>query len=114
MFNVHKEILNHWEGFLSRINNQLTEQTKLCIMLKGFCHVVTSSFGCKCSVEPHISLTHYASSSSLVITYSRSLSFQTLRSLDHGGRGLIINFYNPATLHNTQFTLGHSKHLENK
>lgn len=92
MFNVHVEILNHREGFLSRINNQLAEQTKPCIMLKCCCHTVPRSFGGRDCVELRISLTHSLYSSLLVITYSRSLSFQTLRSLDRG-LGLLIHFY---------------------
>lgn len=82
MFNVHVEILNHWEGFLSRINNQLTEQTKLGIMLKCVCHTEAGTFGGRGCVEPCISWTLSIYSSLLVITYSRSLSFQTLRSPD--------------------------------
>lgn len=83
MFNAHVQILNHWEGFLWRINNQLPEQMKLCIMLKCIHQVEPSSFSGRCCVEPYISLNHSASSPSLVIMYSRLLSFQTLRPLVH-------------------------------
>ena len=76
-------LLNHWEGFLWRINNQLLEQMKLCIMLKCIHQVEPSSFSGRCCVELYISLNHSASSPSLVIMYSRLLSFQTLRPLVH-------------------------------
>lgn len=59
MFNVHVGILNHWEASLSRINNPLTEKTKLCIMLKGIRCEVPSSFGDRAFVEPCISLMHF-------------------------------------------------------
>lgn len=114
MFKVHVGILNHWEGFLSRISNQLPEKTKLCIMLKCICQVVPSSFDARClGVEPNISLTHSASSSWLIIMHSGSFSFQIWRPLDHG-RDLIIHFHNPTALYNTWCTLAHSKHLGNK
>ena len=110
MFNAHIEILNHQEGFLSRINNQLSEQMKLCITLQCILQVEPSSFSGRCCVVPHISLNHSASSPSLVIMSSRFLSFQSLRPLVHDS-DVIIHFYYPTTLYNTWCTLGLSKHL---
>lgn len=100
IFNVHIETLNHQEGFFLRTNNQLTEQIKFCIILKYIGHVVPSFFDDRGYVVPWSSLTCFVYSSSLIITYSMSLSFQTLRSPPNG-IGLLIHFYSLTTLHDT-------------